>query len=85
MRIVGYLIDYVDYPDGFNALTKYFTLNPGASISYQVHEFRDEVWTFIDGEGEIVLDGQRQPVRRGLTVYIPKGMILFEPLHHCLL
>lgn len=68
------VIDFVDYPDGFSALTKHLTLNPGASISYQEHECRDEVWTFIDGEGEVVLDGERQPVKRGTTVYIPKGM-----------
>lgn len=68
------VIDYVDYPDGFSALTKHLTLNPGASISYQNHACRDEVWTFIDGEGEIVLDGKRQPVHRGMTVQIPKGV-----------
>lgn len=68
------VIDYVDYPDGFSALTKHLTLNPGASISYQEHGCRDEVWTFIDGEGEIVLDGNRQSVHRGMTIHIPKGM-----------
>lgn len=68
------VIDYVDYPDGFSALTKHLTLNPGASISYQEHGCRDEVWTFIDGEGEIVLDGKRSSVHRGMTVHIPKGM-----------
>lgn len=68
------VIDFVQYPDGFSALTKHLTLNPGASISYQEHSCRDEVWTFIDGEGEIVLDGVRRPVRRGETIYIPKGM-----------
>ena len=68
------VIDFVQYPDGFSALTKHLTLNPGASISYQEHSCRDEVWTFIDGEGEIVLDGVRRRVRRGETVYIPKGM-----------
>lgn len=68
------VIDFVDYPDGFSALTKHLTLNPGASISYQEHECRDEVWTFIDGEGEIVLDGDRRHVCRGMTVHIPKGM-----------
>lgn len=68
------VIDYVEYPDGYCALTKHLSLDAGAAISYQQHNCRDEVWTFIDGEGEIVLDGERSAVRRGMTVSIPKGM-----------
>ncbi|MDE6527294.1 MAG: phosphomannose isomerase type II C-terminal cupin domain, partial [Muribaculaceae bacterium] len=52
--------------------TKQLTLNPGCSISYQRHTYRDEVWTFIDGEGEIVIDGNRRKVSRGDTVTIIK-------------
>lgn len=68
------VIDFVEYPDGFCALTKELTLKPGASISYQEHACRDEVWTFINGEGEVILNGERQPVKRGTTIHIPKGM-----------
>lgn len=68
------VIDNVEFEDGYCALTKQLTLNPGASISYQEHACRDEVWTFIDGEGEIILDGKRSAVKRGMTIYIPKGM-----------
>lgn len=67
------VIDSVQFPDGFCALTKQLTLNPGGALSYQRHNCRDEVWTFISGEGEIVLDGERKNVKRGDTVYIPKG------------
>ncbi len=69
------VIDSVEYPDGYCALTKRLTLNPGKNISYQRHSCRDELWTFIDGEGEIVLDGQRKPVRRGDVINIPRGMM----------
>lgn len=68
------VIDSVEYDDGYCALTKQLTLNPGASISYQEHSCRDEVWTFIIGEGEIVLDDKRKKVKRGETIFIPKGM-----------
>lgn len=54
------VIDNVEFKDGFCALTKQLSLNPGCSISYQRHQYRDEVWTFIDGEGEIVIDGVRK-------------------------
>ena len=69
------VIDSIEFPDGFCALTKQLTLHPGKSISYQRHLCRTEVWTFISGEGEIVLDGVRKPVRRGDTVHIPQGQL----------
>lgn len=67
------VIDSTEFPDGYCALTKQLTLNPGCSISYQRHTFRDEVWTFIDGEGMIVLDGVERQVKRGDVIRIPKG------------
>lgn len=69
------VIDNVDFNDGYAALTKTLTLNPGCSISYQRHTHRDEVWTFIDGTGEIVLNGERKPVGRGDVIIIPKLMM----------
>lgn len=69
------VIDNIEFLDGFCALTKQLTLRAGCSISYQRHTYRDEVWTFIDGEGEIVLDRERKPVMRGDVVNIPKGCL----------
>lgn len=69
------VIDSVEFPDGFCALTKQLTLRPGCAISYQKHSCRDEIWTFIDGEGEIVLDGERKPVKRGDVINIPRGCL----------
>lgn len=67
------VIDSVRFGDGFCALTKQLTLHPGGAISYQRHNCREEVWTFIDGEGEIVLDGERRRVGRGDVVVIGRG------------
>lgn len=69
------VIDNMEFPDGYCALTKQLTLSPGCSISYQRHTYRDEVWTFIDGEGIIVLDGVQRLVRRGDVINIPKGQL----------
>lgn len=69
------VIDHMEFSDGYCALTKQLTLNPCCSISYQRHTYRDEVWTFIDGKGEIVLDGCRKRVSRGDTIVIPKGQL----------
>lgn len=67
------VIDRTESTDGFGSLTKRLTLNPGASISYQRHRFRHEVWTFVDGDGEVVVGTDRRTVRRGDTVVIPAG------------
>lgn len=69
------VIDSVEFPDGFSALTKQLTLLPGKCISYQRHAYREEVWTFINGEGEIVLDGERKKVKRSDVITIPKGQL----------
>ena len=69
------VIDSVEYPDGYCALTKRLTLQPGKNISYQRHNCRTEVWTFLSGQGEIVLNGRRSPVNRGDVFTIPKGML----------
>lgn len=66
------VIDMVEFPDGYSSLTKRITLDPGRSISYQRHTYRSEVWTIIDGEGEIIVDEERRLVKRGDTIYIDK-------------
>lgn len=69
------VIDSISFPDGFCALTKQLNIHPGCSISYQRHSFREEIWTFVDGEGEIVVDGERRPVRRGDVVRIARRQL----------
>ena len=69
------VIDMVEFPDGYCALTKQLTINPGCALSYQRHNCRDEVWTIINGSGEIVLDGERRAVGRGDVITIPRGQM----------
>ena len=65
------VLDDSYYADGRHALTKSITLRPGKNISYQIHHHRSETWTFVQGEGIFVLDGQEQLVKAGDTVIIP--------------
>ena len=69
-QVLGYRIQ----DDGQNYLTKHLTVLPGKHISYQRHIHRSEIWTFVDGEGELVLDGIVRPVARGETAYIKPGV-----------
>lgn len=67
------VVDYIDFPDGTSALTRQIKLRAACSISYQRHAHRDETWTFINGEGEVVVDGERRKVGPGDVVTIGKG------------
>ena len=68
------VVDTAEFSDGYKSLTKQLKIKSGKSISYQVHRHRDEVWTFIDGEGELVLDDIRSVINRGNMVTIKKGL-----------
>lgn len=67
------VLDDSTYADGSHALTKSITLKPGKSISYQIHHHRTESWTFVEGEGLFVLDGEIRKVTAGDTAVIPMG------------
>lgn len=68
------VIDSTGFEDGHQTLTRQVTVKAGKGTSYQVHRHRDEVWTFIDGEGELVLDGEVRKVTRGDVIRIRKGV-----------
>lgn len=65
------VLDDTTYADGNHSLTKSITLKPGKNISYQIHHHRAETWTFVQGEGIFVLDGEELHVKAGDTVHIP--------------
>jgi len=67
------VIDSVEYPDGSKSLTKSITLKAGKNISYQIHRHRSEVWTFVDGEGIIVIDDVVTHVGRGDVAHVKVG------------
>ncbi len=68
-RVMG----HEHFEDGHNALTKLLYLKAGCNISYQYHTKREEIWTFVDGEGILILDDERIPVSRGNVAHIKAG------------
>ena len=64
------VLGHTEYTDGHRSLTKLLHLNPGCAISYQLHARRDEVWTIVDGEALLVIDGKVIKVGRGDVVDI---------------
>lgn len=67
------VIDDSTYSDGHHSLTKSLTVKAGHSTSYQTHRHRSETWTFVEGEGIIVLGTREQRVKAGDTVVVPVG------------
>lgn len=66
------VLDYTKLPDGHSTLTKKLTLNPGCSIKRHCKNvFCDKVWTLIDGEGEITIEGK-------LENFIEEAHLLFR-------
>lgn len=65
------VLDDSEYADGHHSLTKSITLRAGKNISYQIHHHRSVVWTFVEGDGIFVLDGEEKRVKAGDTVVIP--------------
>lgn len=55
------------------SLTKHLCIKAGKNISYQRHSYRDEVWTFVEGKGILVIDGETKEIQQGDVVYIRKG------------
>lgn len=68
------VIDYNVHEDQMKSLTKHLHINPGKQISYQIHRYRDEIWTIVSGTGILLLDGHQRNVQRGDVAYITAGM-----------
>lgn len=67
------VLDFQKLEDGAEVLTKSLEVKSGCNISYQRHEHREEVWTIIQGSGELALDGKVTSVTAGDVVRVCKG------------
>lgn len=48
-------------------------LRPGEEIGEEVHEDRDQFFRVEQGEGEVLIDGKRTPVRSDMAIIVPSG------------
>jgi mannose-6-phosphate isomerase-like protein (cupin superfamily) len=48
-------------------------LKPGEEIGAEVHEDRDQFFRVEQGEGEVVIDGKRTPIRADMAIIVPSG------------
>jgi mannose-1-phosphate guanylyltransferase len=67
------VLDFQKASDGAEVLTRCIKLLPGKNISYQKHMRRSEIWTILDGEGEVILDSRIRPIHAGDIVCVNAG------------
>lgn len=58
---------------GEESLTIKVDMDAGEHMHYHSHEFRDEVWTVIEGRGRVIIDGMMQWIRPGNVITIGSG------------
>ena len=58
---------------GLSTLTRKIRIYDGMTSSYHYHEKRDEIWTVLNGTGELILEGNKIALSQGKAVCIRKG------------
>ena len=55
------------------SMTVLATIKPKHSMKYHSHEYRDEIWTIVSGEGKTIIDGMEQIVKAGDVITMSAG------------
>ncbi|MDP7978350.1 sugar phosphate nucleotidyltransferase [Bacillus sp. WLY-B-L8] len=73
-RVWGWskVLDYAKY-ENEEMVTKRICIQENKNSTYHYHNLRNEVWTIIRGEGELILDDNIRRVKAGDIVHIPAG------------
>jgi mannose-6-phosphate isomerase-like protein (cupin superfamily) len=58
---------------GHNLQLVLMSIPPGCDIGAEVHEDRDQFFRFEAGEGEVLIDDNRYPVKADDAVIVPQG------------
>ena len=56
-----------------STLTRKIRIYDGMTSSYHYHKNRDEIWTVLNGTGELILEGNKIPLSQGKAVCIRKN------------
>lgn len=69
---------YDSVDSGPNYQVKRISVNPGARLSLQKHQYRAEHWVVVDGQANVHIDGIDHLLKANDSIYIPVGAV------HCL-
>lgn len=67
------IFNYNQFIDNYHSLTKQLTVKAGGCIQYQSHQYRDEIWIIIDGNGTMTINDIEVNVCRGDVMKINRG------------
>lgn len=67
------VLDYAKYDDNKEMVTKRIHIEAGKNSTYHYHNHRDEVWTIVQGEGELAIDESITRVKTGDIIHLPVG------------
>jgi len=48
---------------------------PGAYVESHVHKVQEQIYHVLEGEGVLIIDGERKVVRRNDVAFIPPGVV----------
>ncbi|MHB8075001.1 sugar phosphate nucleotidyltransferase [Desulfosporosinus fructosivorans] len=68
------VLDYTQYENGQQVLTKRIRIMSSKNLSYQLHYHRSEVWNIVLGEAELALDDVIYRIKPGDVLHIPAGV-----------
>lgn len=73
-RIWGWskVLDYAKYQNE-EMVTRRICIQKDKNSTYHYHNMRNEVWTIVRGEGELILDDNIRRVKAGDIIHIPAG------------
>ncbi len=55
------------------SMTVKLSMKAGESLSYHMHNYREEVWTVVGGKGKAIVDGMEQIIQMGDVITITAG------------
>lgn len=58
---------------GDESMTIKISLLPGHRLHYHSHQYRDETWTVIKGNGMVIIDDSELSVKPGSNIRLPRG------------
>ena len=59
--------------NGVSTLTRKIKIYDGMTSSYHYHKERDEIWTVLNGSGELILEGNKISLMPGKAICIRKN------------
>jgi len=66
---------YDSVDSGDNYQVKRISVNPGAKLSLQRHQYRAEHWVVVSGLATVHLDGNEHTLKANDSIYIPVGAV----------